>query len=515
MMILAKSKSPVAGAILLIALFGLAITPSMSVPVVAQVSGPAPLNVDSNNPGDNSAASSQPSTQSSTQPSEITVDTSFDCATPVDAVVDSPNHVTITLQLFTQDSWLFRINGVAGKTVTIEMHPRPSPRATLKNWKTLTPVYCEAPDLDDPATFATGPLKVNTALNGQGIAIPATDEQKWHYVQSCSLQPNATTFTLTQAFTADSAFIAERIPYPPAYAAKFIDGLATNPLVKIIDLGQTPENRPLRFVQIGPTDDASQKTKPCIIIAAGEQAYQPDGMWACQGCIEFLLGDSEQAKALRNQYVFLIMPMLDPDGTADCTPNFINSFRVDVNNPVSVAYANWLQSRLLAGGRIDLVLELHSLQSGESRHLQRVAQKGIPRDRVQLIDAFQRIITRQFAISRLNVSSKNMNGGQHSSTRFSGWISEHLGAMDIIYEVNAQAPGRHLSLSQLKDVGRDFALAVDEFFQSEDGPRLLASVDKARAAHQTAWNGNPATNPSQDAIESEDAIAPPDTAAPQ
>jgi hypothetical protein len=510
MMTLAKIKSlaAIAAVCLIVAALAAAATAQALAPAATRLSTTEPSTQDSTT-GASSAASTAPSTTAS----EITVDSDFDCATQVDGEEDSPNHVTVTLQQFELDWWMFRLDGVAGKTVTIDIHPRPGPRASLKNWKTLTPVYSEATDLNDPATFATGPLKVDTTINRQGVHIPSTDEQKWHYVKDSSLQGD--TFTMTQSFTADSACIAGRVPYPPGFSAKFIDGLAANPRAKVIDLGKTPESRPIRIVQIGPTDEASQTSKPCIILAGGEQAYQPDGMWACQGCIEYLLGDSDQAKAMRDRYIFLIIPMLDPDGTADSKPNFVGSFRVDTDNPIAVAYADWLQARVLSGGRIDLVLELHSLQSGESRHLQRVAFKGLPRERASLIEAFQQIITRQFATDQLNVTRNNMNAGQHNSNRFSGWVSERLGALDIIYELNAQAPGRHLSLSQVKDMGRLFALAVDDFFQSENGPRLLASVDKARAAHQAAWNGNPSTNPSQDAIESEDAIAPPAPGSPQ
>jgi murein tripeptide amidase MpaA len=32
------------------------------------------------------------------------------------------------------------------------------------------------------------------------------------------------------------------------------------------------------------------------------------------GCLEFLLSDSAEAQALRNKFVFRIVPMLNPDG---------------------------------------------------------------------------------------------------------------------------------------------------------------------------------------------------------
>jgi hypothetical protein len=309
----------------------------------------------------------------------------------------------------------------------------------LNYWSTLNPVYCSAADLSDPTTFATGPLGVANRTDQRGTRIPSTDEQRWHYCENCSLVSNRQ-FTITQAFDSDSVYIAGRVPYPPGYSAKFIDGISNNPLAKVMEIGKTPGDRALKVVQIGTTDQASQKSKPCVIICAGEQAHQPDGMWACQGCIEFLLGDSDKARALRDQFEFFIIPTLDPDGTAQTTTEFLGSFSTRLMNPTSIAYANWLQNRVLSGGRIDLVLELHSLQSGECEHLQRVDVTGLPEDRPPLIQAFQKLITQQFKANNLIVTQVNMRGGQHSPSRFSGWISKRFGALDIIYEMNAQAP---------------------------------------------------------------------------
>jgi RNA polymerase sigma factor (sigma-70 family) len=433
----------------------------------------------------------------------IVVDSDFECATPVDATVESANHVTVTLEAGPLDWWAFRLTGVKGKTVSIDIKPG-GPRQSLSKWKALTAVYSYATDLDDPATFSVGPIDVDSTPNSQNVRVPNTDAQKWHYLPNCKLT-GTTLYTITQTFTDNVAFIAERIPCPPGYNTKYINGLRNNPLAKVIDLRSTPEQRWFGIVHVG-GDEPSQKTKPCVLLAAGEQAYQPDGMWVCDGAIDFLLGNSPEASDLRSKVNFLIIPMLDPDGTADSKMDFIGSFHSQRSNSLSVAYAEFLQKRFLAGERIDLVLELHSLQSGECRYLQRIEQTGIPSERPALISAFQQILVNQLSNAKMVPSRNLQNGGQHMPYRFGGWVSQRLGAMDILYEVNAQSPGRHLSLSQMRDTGRLFVLSCGEFFDSPNGKQLMASVDKASGARKTAWFGNPATNPSQDAIEAQEAV---------
>jgi RNA polymerase sigma factor (sigma-70 family) len=440
---------------------------------------------------------------------EITVDSDFESGTSVEGVEASPGHVMITLdtQHVNLDWWMFRLNNVAGKKVTIDVELAASSRSGLEKWATLNPVYGSTAALDDPSAFATGPVNAGTVSSRHGIGIPATDEQTWHYIQDASLVNNHH-FRMTQTFSTDSVYVAGRVPYTAGYSAQFLNGLGKNPLAKVIELGQTTEGRSIRVVQIGGTDEGSQKTKPSVIICGGEQAYQPDGMWACQGAIEFLLGNSIKAKALRDECVFFIIPMLDPDGTANSNSNFVGSFRPGSHNTEGIAYADWLQSRVVAGGRIDLVLDLHSLQSSECQHLQRVELRQSRADRPAFIEVFQKIITKQFMTDRLSVTQETQNGGATSPFRFPGWVSRRYGALDISYEVNSQASVRHLTLSQLKDTGRLFVQASGEFFASTHGAQLMASVDQARAERAAVWNGNPATNPSQNAIESEDAAAP-------
>ncbi len=63
--------------------------------------------------------------------------------------------------------------------------------------------------------------------------------------------------------------------------------------------------------------DMQQKnnnSKKAVIMIARQHPGETVGSHVIKGCIDFLLGDSEEAKKLRELYNFIIVPMMNPDG---------------------------------------------------------------------------------------------------------------------------------------------------------------------------------------------------------
>ena len=54
--------------------------------------------------------------------------------------------------------------------------------------------------------------------------------------------------------------------------------------------------------------------RQAVIIIARQHPGETVGSYVIQGCIDFLMGDSEEAKKLREIYLFKIVPMMNPDG---------------------------------------------------------------------------------------------------------------------------------------------------------------------------------------------------------
>ena len=56
------------------------------------------------------------------------------------------------------------------------------------------------------------------------------------------------------------------------------------------------------------------KKKKAIIITCRVHPGEANSSYIVEGIIHFLLGNSKEAKVLRQNYIFKIIPMLNPDG---------------------------------------------------------------------------------------------------------------------------------------------------------------------------------------------------------
>jgi len=54
--------------------------------------------------------------------------------------------------------------------------------------------------------------------------------------------------------------------------------------------------------------------RKCIIICSRVHPGESNASFIMEGFLEFIIGNEKEAKALRETYVFKIVPMLNPDG---------------------------------------------------------------------------------------------------------------------------------------------------------------------------------------------------------
>jgi hypothetical protein len=300
-----------------------------------------------------------------------------------------------------------------------------------------------------------------------------------------------------QRFDADSAYIAMRVPRTPGYNEQFMRRLSSNPLVTVTEIGLSQRHRPLLLAQIG----TPKADKPCILLYAQEHADEQDAGWAAQGAIEYLLSDARAVAKLRREYVFLVMPTLDPDATAaGIHQSIISSFWPGRATPESIAYANWFRNWVNQGNRLDLVIDLHNIQSGEGPHVFCPLMEGAGA-RGGLSMSFHRLLLTNMQSAGYGTQvDPQMRGWM--PTRLSGWLRHYYGPLSIAYEINSQAPERHLTLSEIKNLGAVFVQSAAEFFGGKDGRATLAEVDSCRAERTAGLSGTGSTA-NEDAITAE------------
>jgi hypothetical protein len=415
--------------------------------------------------------------------SPVRIVSGFEASTPIYVASVSPTHLVVELLTPGLRDWfMFRVEGAAGKTIRMDVT---GGYKTDENWSlhewSVDPVYTSVPDLSDPAAYAAGnsdSAPPATAWNGP--ALSATNGQQWHYIRDVWSDPY--TLSFVQRFDSDSVTVAMRVPYPPSYNQRYLAQLAANPLAQVIEIGRSAQNRPLLLVKIG----AERRDKPCVVVYAGEHADEPDASWVAQGVVEYLLSNSADAARLRRQFTFLVIPVLDPDGAAaGIHQGMIISFATARATPESIAYADYFQNWINAGHRLDLVLDLHNVQSSEGPHVF-CALMEYGGERGKASAALHRLLIQ-------NLAGTNLIGrpapGQRGwmPDRLGGWLTHYYGALTMAYEVNSQAPDRHLNLVELKRLGSVFVRTAAHFLSGGDAAAVLSDIDSRRMQRNARW----------------------------
>jgi hypothetical protein len=100
-------------------------------------------------------------------------------------------------------------------------------------------------------------------------------------------------------------------PYTYTQGEQFVASLRGQPLVKIEKLGSSDDGRNLWLLRI--TDDSPRAKKPALIYAR-VHAYESAGSYTMEGMVRWLISGEPYAAAALRQYVFHVIPMMNPDG---------------------------------------------------------------------------------------------------------------------------------------------------------------------------------------------------------
>jgi hypothetical protein len=432
------------------------------------------------------------------------IESGFECSRNLAWKCVSPTHLEVVIAGPGQRNLpLFRLSGVAGKTIRIDLKVDDG---SISYWSSLNPVYTDAKSLSELGTYACTPASAtDTCRSNNGSLLPSTDGQKWHFIKDV-WQGDSDVLSFVETFQSDSVYISTRVPYPCSYNEAFFRKLGTSPYVKVVNVGRTVNGRSLLLALIGSGKSSPQQEKPCVLIYAGEHADEPDSMWAAQGGIQFLCGDTPEAEKIRNEVTFLVVPMLDPDAAAaDQHEGMIASFMVATRTQESVAYANWFQAWISAGNRLDLIFDLHNIQSNWSKQISCALIEGMG-IRGQLSGALNSKLIAMNQESNFEVMSRPWMRGW-SPDRLGGWLSRRYGALCLAYELNSQAPDSHMNLRDLHMIGENFVRSASDFLVSDNGVQLMRNVNELRRERLKRFAQHKSAALASDAIEGETEIS--------
>ena len=187
--------------------------------------------------------------------------------------------------------------------------------------------------------------------------------------------------TLTFSFdfskiTTDTKYVYFAYCYPYTYSQLSTYLSSLNMYKKILrmdSIGQTLDNNKLYMLIITNFEDSfdTLANKKAIIFTARVHPGESSSSFVIQGLIEFLLSNEPKAISLRKNYIFKIVPMLNPDGVI--RGNFrMNSVGKDLNrmwmeeneeNSPSVFYCHKMIQKTLNSRNIHFFCDFHGHSS--------------------------------------------------------------------------------------------------------------------------------------------------------
>ena len=187
--------------------------------------------------------------------------------------------------------------------------------------------------------------------------------------------------TLTFSFdfskiTTDTKYVYFAYCYPYTYSQLSTYLTTLNIYKKILrmdSIGQTLDNNKLYMLIITNFEDSfdTLANKKAIIFTARVHPGESSSSFVIQGLIEFLLSNEPKAISLRKNYIFKIVPMLNPDGVI--RGNFrMNSVGKDLNrmwmeeneeNSPSVFYCHKMIQKTLNSRNIHFFCDFHGHSS--------------------------------------------------------------------------------------------------------------------------------------------------------
>lgn len=416
---------------------------------------------------------------------DVKITSGFEGSLPgVEVVKRSPSHYTIHAGQNSNPGGyylLIKLDGVAGRTVQIDFEGSP-----FNKWGNAVPQFSEAADLAaldsfDAAVEGVGPeTQARAAVGDASPELPETSDQHWHFVADCWKEESRT--CVRQKFAADSAYVAYKVPYTPTYDAAFLKSLADDANVKVVTVGETREKRPLQVAVVAREPVAGAPPRPGVLIYGREFPDAQDGSWIVQGAMQHLLGDTPEAKALRERCDFICIPVLDPDGAAVASHlNIGYSFAAGPRRSAeSTAYTKWFADWLASGHRVDVAISLYGAPPNSNFHMA-CPQMEPNTMRLDACMALHKTIRDALTTQSYAVRNSPWATGVNEPV-ISGWLQREYGTLVLPYVANSTQPKSHLKLAQLRQIGATLATSADAFLASDAGRKLMTDVDARRAA---------------------------------
>lgn len=155
----------------------------------------------------------------------------------------------------------------------------------------------------------------NSPINADVRPVYSFDNEHWTHVTALDWDDAKKEQTIRLRPETDSVWLAFVPPYPESRLRKLLGEIAASPHARVEVIGKSVLGRDLPLVTVTnfATPDVDKKT---IWLQARDHAWESPTSFIAEGALRFAVSDDPAAKALREKYIVIVTPMMDPDGSA-------------------------------------------------------------------------------------------------------------------------------------------------------------------------------------------------------
>ncbi len=239
------------------------------------------------------------------------------------------------------------------------------------------------------------------------------DSKTWQFFSDREVEWDSETPSLRLRFTPlkNSMWIAHVPPYTTRDLARLLAASGGSPYLHNEVVGKTVEGRDMLLLTVT-NPSVSDANKKVLWLMARQHAWEASTSWVAEGALRFLLSSDPRAARIRDEAVFKVFPMADPDGVARGGVRY-NDHGYDLNRnwdavdpkrmPEIAAQRKAMLDWVDAGRHIDLFLSMHNT-NGE--YLEGPLSAGSPQ--------IQQLVKRFFNLLAANTSF-NPDGPPHDA----------------------------------------------------------------------------------------------------
>lgn len=312
-------------------------------------------------------------------------------------------------------------------------------------------------------------------------------EKNWKPYVKAEYTYDEDSASLTAEFTpdADSIYFAWAVPWSMRNQQELIDRWEYSEYFSWRTIGRSVEGRPIQALTI--TDfGENHKQKKAVWITGTQHAYEMAAGPVTEGIVARLLDGSISSGELLKNYVYNIVPLINPDGVSrggyrynlhdiDLNRNWdsqkLDDWDREVSEPevacVKDAISGWVESY----GTLDLFFDFHCLTAiAENLLMIKASPESIPEAVKKEQDRFVSDFLQKRWFFRETESLSAGNGNGYIADRYAGktgvisFTPEHC----LGFIKTADGEMQRATPELFRRLGRDYVELIDEYFKSRD-----------------------------------------------